>query len=187
VRFFTAEVYEDWGSDDAQAANAQAADAQYREHLAELPLPEHVRAVADAWFVDDAMISRLRQSDDPAQLVLTLRCGWSGPGYFDLRLRYVRPEIEDESLLHLVEVATRIRSSRCYWGVDAWCQEWDMLPDGRLSHLIAFHGSDHVREVRIVCADVNVRLSPRSSRTLPPYRDRFKIGRLVGEIASPPE
>lgn len=163
--------------DDGWAAD-KLAYAQYTEHLARLSLPDSVREIADAYFPDDALIARLRQSDNPAKLELTLRCGWHGPGYFDLYLNYEAPEIGDDDLLTLLTVAENAKACTRYGMTDVWCHEFDVLPDGRLMHSIAFHWPGGMRGTSVTCAGLEVERIPRESRELPPFRDRYRVGRF---------
>lgn len=175
MRFFTQDVAI---AEEEYAQLAGAARAGYEKHLTEIELPPEVREVAEMHLVDDGLVSRLRQSDNPALLELHLRCGWDGPGYFDLCLTYFSPEITDEDLTTLTIVAENARSSVQYGMTDAWVHEFDLCPDGRLRHSIGFHWPTGMIGIEIVCREIAVERVPRDSRNLPPYEERFRVERF---------
>ncbi len=152
---------------------------KYHAHVRTLDLPNDVREIAHAFFVNDALIARLRQSDEPNNLELTLRCGDLQIGYFDLHLSYANPGIEDEDLRRLLLVASNARSDTRYGMTDAWGHEFHVLPDGCLEHTITFHGpGEDPILVTVRCSDVRVELVPRPARRLPPYPHRYRVQRF---------
>lgn len=176
LKFFTRELYDAAYRADRWEEVTAANDA-YGERLTRVGplLGSEVFAVADPFFVADALIAKVRQSDSPAQLQVVLRCGDIRAGYFDLGLTYHDPDITDDDLRALANVAAHVRGSRNYGMMDAWCHEVDLLPDGRIEHHLTFHGPT---EVNIRCSSLTVVREDRANRLLPPYPQRSRIARL---------
>ncbi len=186
MKFFTSDIYkalEDLDTEVQGLDRLKEADRKYKARLSQVreTFPPALSAVADAWAVDDALIAKLRQSDDPATLELVLRCGNLQIGYFDLDFTYDSPEVSDEHLRALIKVASNIRGNCLFDGWDAWVHEVDRLSDGRIEHRIYFHKGGWVA---IRCRDLQVVRTEKLDRRLPPYPNRYRVARFSASSRS---
>ncbi len=180
MKFFTVELADSVGGWDVkpEAINAlRAANERYDARLQQIrdSLPPDLAAVAGAWELDDALVSELRQTDDPDEIRLVLRCGNSIDGYYDLEFVYTAPTTSDYDLITLLYVASKLRGEFSPADLDVWAHEIDLLPDGRLDHRIHFsyHGW-----IAIQSRTIAVTRTDRPDRELAPEADRFQIARF---------
>ncbi len=173
LKFLTPEVYDAAYREDDWTTMERAAD-RYRQHLQTIVhrLPRDVRAVSDAYHVDDALISRLLWKSLADPLTLILRCGDLQIGYFDLSFEYGDPEIETAHLAVLAHVVRHHRGSRRFWGMDLFCQEFDVLPDGKFEHRLLFHPGIWCA---VRCSDVRVVRTDKPNRQLIPFIHRIRL------------
>ncbi len=180
MKFFTDEIASSVGGWDVkpEAISAlRAADERYNarlEQIRESLLPD-LALVASAWALDDALISELRQTDDPDEIRLVLRCGDSIDGYFDLEFVYASPTISDYDLITLLYVASKLRGDFLAPDFDVWAHEVDTLPDGRMEHRVHFsyHGW-----IAIQSQTVAVTRTDRPDRELAPDTERYQVARF---------
>lgn len=189
MRFFTREFYQKkYHGDELELEALKDTYADAAKHLENLNLAPELKAIADPFYVDDALIARVRQGDYPPKLSVELRRGNLQIGYSDLAFDYVSPEVDDASLSALYQVADRTKSARRHYGMDAYCQEFDIEPDGRVVHSIIFHGDSESGPfvVTVRCQSLKVRERPQDDRDLPPFRERYRIERLnASSVTSP--
>jgi hypothetical protein len=143
--------------------------------------PQGLLTIADPFYVDDALISKLCQTESPCKLELTLRCGNLQTGYFNLSLKYYEPVISDQSLRVLLSVAAATKDHRRFDARDLWCHELTKLPTGLVGHRLIFHGPS-VGD--IAAKTVTAKTEPRDSRRLAPYKSRYFVERLKASSAS---
>lgn len=191
MKFFTPEFYFAQYNDDQ--ASLEALRKTYDDahwHILTLSLPEEILAIADPFYVDDALVASVRQSDDPVGLELVLRRGNLQIGYSDLALKYETPEVDDESLQGLLRVANNARSEVRYGMTDAYCHEIDLDSEGRLVHSILFHSppGEPPTIFTVKCSNLKVAERLRSGRSLPPFRRRYRIARFnASSVSIPPD
>lgn len=180
MNYFTPDLYQalnDWDALPDALERLKEANSRYSARLEQIrnSLSSEVSAAAGAWIVNDALISKLRQSDNPKELELVLRCGDLQVGYFDLEFSYDSPEISSQDLKSLIKVASNVRGNRRYGGWHAWVQEIDMLKDGRIEHRMFFHNAGIVL---VRCRGIHVARIEKSSRRLQPFPNRYRVGRF---------
>lgn len=189
MKFFTPEFYEaQYENDDLELEALCKTYEEALRHLGTLSLPEDILAIADPFYVDDALVASVRQSDHPAALRLVLRRGHLQIGYSDLDLAYESPEVEDESLRGLLRIADNAKSNIRYGMTDAYCHEVDIDSEGRLVHSIIFHGvpGEPPTVFTAKCQRIEVAEQPRPGRTLPAFRQRYRIARLNASSSGHP-
>lgn len=143
--------------------------------------------IADPSEVDDALVARVVYRPAKRRLDMTLRCGSTPDGYYDLELHYEGVEIAEHELQELARAARGAGPGigRRYWH-DASCHEFGLLPDGRIEHGFLFHGSMEWIATnqwkRIPSAMFHIRCDSlawervrRPDRNLPRVRDRFRM------------
>lgn len=146
---------------------------RYRAYVKTLDLAEPLLQISDHHFAHDGLITKLRQSDDPVALQLTLRCGFYDRGYFNLRLDYVEPEITESNLKRLCKVASLHRTAT-FHDAHLSLYEIDRLADDRLEHRLMFVGYE---PVCIRCQNINVKVIPTETRRLGPFSSKISVHR----------
>ena len=179
MKYFTLETYlahPDWDADDESQdrwlATLKAEAAAYERRLNELKgrLPDNLMAIAPAWHVDDALVSRVCFDKANGWLLLTLRCGNIPDGYFDLTLRYEGVDISEDHLRVLSDIACN--TSCTQFDNDAYVHELDLLDNGRVEHRFLFYPG---MWFAIRCDRMSWERTERRNRTLPRFKHRFRV------------
>ena len=177
MKFFTLENYraayddddpEDWKTFkracDASLAYLQELRVRY---------PSNVWEIAEPFFVDDALVAKVRFDRKMQRMEIVLRCGNLLTAYFDLVFRYEGVEISHESEFALATVARATKTCRLFWGHHCYVHELDLLADGRFVHHFLFHPG---LCITILSSSLSWERIPRPDRKLPRSKDRFPGG-----------
>ncbi len=152
MKFFTRA----WTEGELDDATAERIPELYREHLAAIldALPVAARRLATELNLHDALI-RAVVLDRPAEkLVLALRCGDLGSGYFDIDLEYGNVEITPDFVSTLRELADHPDAEVLY-------DEVDLSEGPAILHRLLFapHG-----EIELRFRELAIRVERRTER-----------------------
>jgi hypothetical protein len=180
VKFFTPQAIDSfWSYDDFRAV--QDAYWRYVESLRP-PLPSHVLELAQLHGVQDGLVAFVDHDREARRLRLTVRCGYTDMGYYNLELTYVDAEVAPEQDAVLAKVARSVKT-QSYHGCDLPYQELDLTADGRIEQRFIFHALEQFHPDAggylwfvVRCRELRWRAVPKRSRRLPPLVDRYPGG-----------
>jgi len=146
-----------------------------------------LQPISHPFYVDDALFVRADYWPDKEKLELILSGGNSRDGYFDLILNYGGVEITLHDLAELARAARGARTSVHHWH-EAYCHEFNLLPDGRIEHGFIFQGRRFNQSLDVLstirCQTLTWERIERPDRTLPRFKDRFRIVGTSGTLPS---
>ncbi len=137
MKFFTGSHSNEVSEDDRESF---AAIEAYEDHLVSLSgrVPDHVLDLARMDGIDDGLIVSVNHTRKTRRMMLTLFCGHSQMGYFNLTFDYEEAEISEEdarTLAMLAHLTGMPPKKNC----DLIAHEIDLLADDRLEHRFLFH------------------------------------------------
>ena len=173
MKFFTLESYFAWHEfHDRKTLYAIFDD--YKQHLQNMQglLPDNVITLAELPGVSDGLVVRINHERDIQYLKLTLRCGDSEMGYYDLVLEYLDAFVLPEHDQLLAWIARGTKGHRDY-ACDLNRHEVDQAEGGRIEHRFLFNPgicfTIQCRELRWVQIE-------KRDRRIPTLRDRYPGG-----------
>lgn len=174
MKFFTPDVRSSWYQRSEFELIEQAHEA-YQSHLERLSKKHHRRVIVDLArlsSVGDGLIVHVKHNRKARKLSLTLRCGDSQMGYYDLIIHYTDASIDPEHDLALAQIA-RSQGLSELWRHEV-DEEGEYGEDAIVHRLFFHHEPDLWFEIR--CQWLDWERKPRPNRTLQPSSNRYPTG-----------